>query len=229
MFGRKKDEEWEYTDQYFREENYGQAADKEYRYQGYTSTDQLMALFRPHLMSDEKVLCLIGGGKGNAASPFEIINEKKIAKKMIIAFFAAVIVFFIVVLLSVLGSGSSKVVDAVFLIFFLIGFAVVPVAIMVGVVILIVWAANGGGGSDYAVTDKRLLLLWRGTVSQISLNEVNNVTADVSGRSVSVTARQYGSSRGNCYWKIPNVNDPQRVKSIIDEAVRNYQANSYLH
>ena len=228
MFGKKNEkEDWEYisAEDYFDENEYGRIMTekdkKEKVIKNNSNTEFLEELFRPHLMRDEQLLCVIGSGKGDNESPFENEKSQKVGKKIAIVRNVLVALFVIGVLLAIFGKKSGAVGLLMALPYVLLS-ALFPIIAIVGIVALITWGIKGAPkGMNYAVTNKRIISYGYKYFQSVRLVEITDVNASVKNNNtgkITVKARGIG---GYTILFIPSVNDPFRVKSIIEKAKEN--------
>ena len=220
MFGKKKDEEWEYIEQYFQKDNYGQVADEEYWEREHKSTAYLMELFRPYLKRDEQVLCVIGGGKGKTNDIFESGKNQRKIKGVKIAGAAFFIVSLAVFFISFFIDSISGLFMLLFILLFTVG---IPCAMIGGITALIIWAVTvGNKGFNYAITDRRIISHGYGEMKVISFDHIKSTSANA--KSITLRLSMYEGVKTNMIYVLPNVGDPLRVKYILDQAIEKYKA-----
>ena len=229
MFGKEneKEEDWEYisAEDYFDENEYGRIMTekdkKEKVIKNNSNTEFLEELFRPHLMRDEQLLCVIGSGKGDNESPFENEKSQKVGKKIAIVRNVLVSMFIIGVLLAVFGKqgliGTFMILPLIIISYLL------PVVLVVGVALLIIWGIKGAPKSmNYAVTNKRIISYGYQYFQSIRLREITDVSVRMKDNNTGkITVRAKGTGIDSSLYSIlniPSVNDPFRVKMIIEKA-----------
>ncbi|SFW51263.1 hypothetical protein [Ruminococcus flavefaciens] len=229
MFGKKKEEDWEYisAEDYFDENEYGRIMTEEEKREkaikANTDTEYLKNLFRPNLMFDEQLLCVIGGGKGKTEDPLESgKNQRKLIKNNYITI-AIVIFIFALTLYVIFCNASSLIVEILLLLMF--GF---PAAVVIGVIVTVIESLNSDvNGVNYAITDKRIISDGYGQVKTLSLGDITSTSASITSGSkgkITVKANRYEGRSMLFILVISNVNEPFRVKHILDNAIENYKA-----
>ena len=220
MFGKKKEEEWEYIEQYFQKDNYGQVADEEYWHREHTSTEYLTEIFKPYLMEGEQILCVIGGGKGKTNDFFESGKNQRKLKSIKIAVAAFFIVSLAVFLISFFIDSISGLFMLLFFALFTVG---IPCAMIGGITALIIWAVTAGNkGVNYAITDRRIIYQGYGQMKVISFAHITSTKANA--KSLTLRLSMYEGVKTNMIYVIPNVGDPLRVKYILDQAIEKYKS-----
>ena len=226
MFGKKKEEEWEYisAEDYFDENEYGRILTEEKKQEiikETTSTDFLEELFRPFLLKNEQILCVIGGGKDDPVTPFEdskyekVVERLSILKRILdIAFLIGVVILFI--------SGNIILIALVILLVILSGILKFIVPVIGSTAALAGAVDTAPQEMNYAVTDRRVLIYGYQILKQIDLRDIFDVKATVvSGDTGKVTVKA-GKVDGQSVLAIftfPKVKEPFRVKYIIDKAI----------
>lgn len=227
MFGKKKEEEWEYIEQYFQKDNYGQVADDEYWQRENIKTDDLIEIFKPYLLDGEQILCVIGGGKGKTKNFFESgKNQRKFIIYRCITIIALIFIFSLFFL--VLFSDNNALFFKLLKIFM---FGVPAAAFITSIVFVIKGACSGVKGLNYAITDKRIISDGFGELTYLSLGDITSTSASVSSGSkgkLTVRANKYKGQTVLYILVIPDVNEPYRVKNILDKAIADYKKNRVL-
>ena len=229
MFGKKKDEEWEYIGDYYQNQSSYDGIDpKTAEFKAKTDTDYLNDLFKPFLKQDEQILCVIGGGKGDARNPLENEKAKKAGKKvkMISSVLSALFVLGSVLL--IFGKGKLAFTGLLAVLPFMLCSSVIPIILLAAVIAIIIWALSSGNkGVNYAITDRRLISYGYGNYNEISLKDIVSTNAHV-GRgttgSITLKATRYNGAPAFMTMIIPKVNEPLRVKYILDNAIEKYKA-----
>ena len=228
---KRKDEEWDYVGDYYQSDDYRQDdPEKDIKYSG-TYQEQLKELFERQLMEGEQILCVSGGGNINARLPLENEGAQKkikafgIVKKVFIALF--IIVFF----MGFFGDKIFKGADAFFAVIIMLFMFLSPIAMIVAVVFIISWyAKKGQKGLSYAITDKRIICYAYGNWQEIPLECIVSTTAkagaDNRGK-ITVKARNVPNMGTYVVYMIPWIEDPFKVKYMLDEAIENCKANQY--
>jgi hypothetical protein len=229
MFGKKKEEEWEFigTENYFQKDNYGKVADEEYWHKEHTSTDYITEMFKPHLKKNEQILCVVGSGKGDIDDPFKsgkAIKAKYKANKFKITI---LIIYIVGIILCVLLS-QTVFVDYIETFVFLIVFGSISFLIALFLAEVCTRSSNTVKHVNYAITDQRILSIRYKELWQLSLKAVTDtfiyLNSDNTGKLVINACRDLGRPTSYTY-SIPNVNEPYRVKAILDDAVAKYKSN----
>ena len=227
MFGKKKEEEWEYIEQYFQKDNYGQIADEESMHRERSANDFLEEMFRPHLKRNEKILCVIGSGCGDKDDPLEspkILKLKYEAYKTKIA----VLILFIIGIILCVALAKPDIIAGFVGTFFSMLICSFPLLILALIIFGITLGSKGNKEANYAITDQRLLKVQYKELKQLSLKTVTDtfvqMNSDNTGKLIIKACRDLGKPT-NYTYSIPRVNDPYRVKAILDEAVKNYKIN----
>ena len=229
VFGKKKEEDWEYVEQYFQKDNYGQVADKEYWHKEHSSTDYLEELFRPHLKRDEQILCVIGSGQGDLGNPLESPKAMKLKYKSYKAKIAILVLFIIGIILCTIFA-RPDIIGGFVTTFFSVLICSFPLLILALIIVGITLGSKGNKEANYAITDQRLLKVQYKELKQLSLKTVTDtfvqMNSDNTGKLIIKACRDLGSPT-NYTYTIPKVNDPYRVKAILDEAVQKHKIKLY--
>ncbi len=226
MFGKKKEENWEYigTEGYFQKENYGQVADDESRYKEYSSNDYILEMFKPYLKRNEKVVCVVGSGKGDKEDPLKSDKAMKVRYKAYILRIAILVLFIIGVILC--AALARPDIIAGFTVSVL--FCSMPLVVIGFIIFLLIYSAKSRDEVNYAITDQRVLFIQYKNLQQFSLKTITDTivyqNSDNTGKIVIKACRDLGMPT-NYRYVIPKVNDPYRVKAIIDDAVAKYKSN----
>ncbi|MBQ6035523.1 MAG: hypothetical protein IJL33_08490 [Ruminococcus sp.] len=226
MFGKKKEEDWEYisAENYFDENENSRILTEEEKQEiikETTSTDFLEELFRPFLLKNEQILCVIGGGKGDPVTPFEDPKYEKVGEGLSILKRIVKIAPFIGAVI-LLISGNIILIALGFLLIILSGIlnVIVPV---IGATATLAWGIDTAPQEmNYAVTDRRVLIYGYQILKQIDLRDIFDVKATVvsgdTGR-VTVKAGKVDGQSVLAIFTFPKVKEPFRVKYIIDKAI----------
>lgn len=104
-------------------------------------------------------------------------------------------------------------------------FLLLPFLVFFGVIVLIVWTSALNNKTDYAVTDRRILMLLDKFSNEMSYDDVTSVTCSVK-RDGTGKVRIISKSRNvTSVFTIPCVKEPEHLRTIIAEAVRKYQSS----
>ncbi len=104
-------------------------------------------------------------------------------------------------------------------------------AFITSIVFIIKGACSGVKGLNYAITDKRIISDGFGELTYLSLGDITSTSASVSSGSkgkLTVRANKYKGQTVLYILVIPNVNEPYRVKNILDKAIADYKKNRVL-
>jgi len=224
MFGKNKDEETEYINDYGNSDCFANSVDEE----------GLKELFRPYLEEDEEILYVKGSGNFNAPKPFESEkfldtgNKFNKIKKIITIFF---IVGFVI---SLLGSGVLTAIGAAMILPGIIFSGLLPVFIIASVIFIFVKCFKSyDNNANYAITNRRIINYSYGQWQEMSYSDVFDTSARItSGNKGEVAMKAKRINGGEEYlayvvWTIKNVEDPLRVKYMLDQAIDKYKANNY--
>lgn len=178
--------------------------------------EYLREAFKPYLMEGESLLHVFSRG---GREDVDLHKKRKIMKKIIeLGILCLFIVCFLALIINFVISGEVS-----YILMFL-PFLLVPVLVVVGVIALIVWMSGLDRKADYAVTDRRILVLLDDYHNYMSYNDVSSVTCSVKRDGTGNVKIISRSSDKISFFTIPNVKDPEHFRSIIDEVVRKYQS-----
>lgn len=229
MFGKKNDEETEYTSEYGNIDQFAGSVDEE----------GLKEMFRYYLEPDEEILYVSGNGNVNAKTPFE--NEKflKIVYKIDDAKILIMKMFVVGAFIVLFGSEllPYKYIGLVMTLRSIIR-SIMPLVFIIAIVIFyFIWyIRNCSKISNYAITNRRVINYSYSQWQEMSFNDIINTSARIiSGNSgkvtviakVTVKAKKI-NGEVNCatyvIWTLENVEDPLRVKYDLDQAIEEYKA-----
>ena len=224
MFGKKKEEEYEYIGNVFDKDEYGKLIDEEDVPYENISDEYVEGLVTPCLSEDEEILCVINGGSKKLETSDSIPALKKFLKGFGIA--GAVVVAFFVV--GVLLATSGAVIGLLLCVPFVLFDVMLPFVIVT--VIVIVFKCNRiSKGLHYAVTNKRIIGYGYQFMKSVSLGDIRYTKAKVKKEKnnigkITVSAVVYEEVKTYWVFTIPRVKDPLRVKYMIDQAIERYKA-----
>lgn len=202
--------------------NYGQSDD--YGHNPVTGTEDVKSIFQPFLEGNEEILWSMCNGNPYAQSPSESDKfqgaVRKMAKAKIIIFVVALIVallmFFGGVMSILIGIFVISVVSLIekALIFFLIAV----------IVTLLIWAVrNGSKNMSYAITDRRILTYGYSQFNEVRFENIKKTKAVVS----SENKGRIVTNGLPLVFIMPGVEDPYRVKYILDNAIEKYKRSQW--
>ncbi len=228
VFGSKKDnEEYEYIENYFDSEVYGKPADRTQNAPKQLTSEYFERLFTPYLDMGEQILYAFGGGIGDEQNPLEsegMINKlqkfSKLAKVFAGMFAVGIIMtmFFSNVIFEIIG----------FLI--IIPYLLMPIAVLGIVAAIIIWGVSKTKNVDYAITDKRLIIVAYGHMQQVIYECITDVKCTLKSGStgtITMKTKAYGGEPSKGIFIIPDVKDAARVAQILDDAIRNHIPGQY--
>lgn len=216
MFGRINDEETDYIREYSCMDDSSERLAAE-QFSKSTNTEYLRNMFHPCLRKGEKLLCVIGSGKGN----YDDSKVKRIACYIIIIGLISTIIG---MLLGILFDFISD--TAIFALMFL-GFFVIPI---IGGLIIILYAIFNVQTGNYAITDKRVLMCANGIFKYYPLTDFVKTSFTVNSKnkgSVIMSSEVYDGRNIQHVLIIPNVYNPARVKHIADEAIQRLRMTEF--
>ena len=206
MFGKK--DEYDGFGGYDESNNYG--------YNPGTSTDELKRIFQPFLEEGEEILWSMCNGNAYAQNPLESDNSKRANYRIIIisVFVFACLLFFVGGLKSSTLSSfifffASKMMDAIK--FLLIG---------AGVTFLI-WALRSENRKNmcYAITDRRIVTYAYSQFTEVRFENIQKTKAVIS----SENRGKIITNGLPLIFVMSGVEDPYRVKYLLDSAIEEYK------
>lgn len=184
---------------------------------GEETSEYLRGAFAPYLREGERLLYTFGR---DSRTDFGLNKQRTGMNKIIgLSILGMFIVCFLTFFIGFFSSGKAS------YIFIFLLFLLMPIAVFGGVTALIVWAVKLNNKADYAVTDRRILMLMSSYNNEMPYDNVTSVTFSVKRdgtgkvRIVSKTGNQIS------ILTIPCVKEPERLSNIIAEAVRNYRSS----
>lgn len=105
-----------------------------------------------------------------------------------------------------------------------------PVAAIAGIVVLLLWAFNSAPkGMNFAVTNKRILSYGYKYFQQLRIREITDISVSMKNDNTgSITIKAKGTGSYSALYtilKIPSVNDPFKIKSMIEKAKNDLSNN----
>jgi hypothetical protein len=219
MFGKKKDEEWEYIG-----DNFGEQ-DKDAQIKLYTDPDYVKSIFQPFLEEDEKILWCMGGGKGNKQNPLESKKGKSLLNKYDIV--TKVIPFIVILgtLLMALGkSNGTKVLGFLIFLPVLLISSYLPKIMILIAVCFIIWALTSGKKAvNFAITDRRVVIYGYNQWIEAKFDDIVETSVTLKrGKKGRIDIKLTEATEDIFLW---GVEDPFRVKYLLDKAIEEYYAN----
>ena len=210
MFGK--------NDEYNGFGNYRQGDDHGYEHG--TDHEDAKHIFQPFLEEGEEILWSMCHGNPYAQSPTDSDELKNTVRKMrntkkiiflvaligvLLVIFGNIVVFLIGLLVSVVASLMQKV-----LVFFLI----------VVVVTLLIWAfRNNGKNISYAITDRRILQFGYSYFNEVRFENIQKTKAVIRHENEG----EIITNGMPLIYIMQGVEDPYRVKYILDDAIEKYK------
>ena len=214
MFGKKKEEEWEFigSDDYFQKEKYGQIADEEYRNKQRTSPEYLSQKFKSYLEDGEEILFTIGG-----------VNNKKKTTGLRITVAVFLIGFILSFLLDFVAESPPWILEALSMFFSAVS---LPILIMSGLVLYIRHVTNYSPNTNYVITSERILSDRYNMFNSIYFRNIMSVEAKVTGETMgNISVKYMDRPQSSRTCTIYDVQDPFGVKEIIDNAIEKFKAD----
>ncbi len=231
MFGRKKDEDLDYSGEYYQDNNCDQNYPEQDMKYSDEYKDKLKEVFGRNLMDGEQILCVSGGGDTNAKNPFESDGKKKKYDAFTIAKYVFVIMFCLVFLGGIFGGKIFKGADIVFDIITVLFVFLGPIFFIAVVILIMIWyAKKGQKGLSYAITDRRVICYAYNQWQEIPLQCITNTSVKMKNGNIgniNITARNVPNMGNYVRYMVPWIDDPYRVKSMLDAAIENCKANQY--
>lgn len=218
MFGKKKDEDWEYIGNTFGE------SDKEAQTKLFTDPDYVKSIFQPFLEEDEQILWCMGGGKGNKENPLESKKGKSLLKKYDILSKAIPAIVILGVLIMIFGksNGTRFLGFLIFLPVLLITsyFPIIMILIAVG---FIIWALTSGKKAmNFAITDRRVVVYGYSQWLETRFDDIVETSVSLKkGKKGRIDIKVQQAGEDMFLW---GVEDPYRVKYLLDKAMEDYYA-----
>jgi hypothetical protein len=184
---------------------------------GEETSEYLRGAFAPYLREGERLLYTFGR---DSRTDFGLNKQRRSMNKIIgLSILGMFIVCLLTFFIAFFTSGKAS------YIFIFLPFLLMPIAVLGRVTALIVWAVKLNNKADYAVTDRRILMLMSSYNNEMPYDNVTSVTCSVRRdgtgkvRIVSKTGNQIS------ILTIPCVKEPEHLRAKIVEAVRNYQSS----
>ena len=231
MFGNKKDEDLDYSGDYYQDNNYGQNYPEQDRKYSDAYKDELKELFGRNLMAGEQILCVSGGGDTNAQMPFGSESAKNKLSALKKAKYAFVIMFCLVFLGGIFGGKKFKGADIIFNIITVLFVFLGPIFFVAVVILIMIWyAKKGQKGLSYAITDRRVICYAYNQWQEIPLQCITNTSVKMKNGNIgniNITAGNVPNMGTYVRYMVPWIDDPYRVKYMLDAAIENCKANQY--
>lgn len=227
VFGSKNDnEEYEYIENYFDSEVYGKPADRTQNAPKQLTSEYFERLFTPYLDMGEQILYAFGGGSGDEQNPLEseeMINKAKKYSKLAKVFAG---MFALGVMLVFCSNAIFESIGFLMI----IPYMLMPIALVGIVVAIIIWGVSKAKNVDYAITDKRLIILAYGHMQQVIYECITDVKCTLKSGStgtITMKTKAYGSEPSKGLFIMPDIKDAARVAQILDDAIRNHIPGQY--
>ncbi len=227
VFGSKNDnEEYEYIENYFDSEVYGKPADRTQNAPKQLTSEYFERLFTPYLDMGEQILYAFGGGSGGEQNPLEseeMINKAKKYSKLAKVFAG---MFALGVMLVFCSNAIFESIGFLMI----IPYMLMPIALVGIVVAIIIWGVSKTKNVDYAITDKRLIIVAYGHMQQVIYECITDVKCTLKSGStgtITMKTKAYGGEPSKGIFIIPDVKDAARVAQILDDAIRNHIPGQY--
>ncbi len=222
VFGSKNDnEEYEYIENYFDSEVYGKPADRTQNAPKQLTSEYFERLFTPYLDMGEQILYAFGGGSGGEQNPLEseeMINKAKKYSKLAKVFAG---MFALGVMLVFCSNAIFESIGFLMI----IPYMLMPIALVGIVAAIIIWGVSKAKNVDYAITDKRLIIVAYGHMQQVIYECITDVKCTLKSGStgtITMKTKAYGGEPSKGLFIIPDVKDAARVAQILDDAIRNH-------
>lgn len=211
MFGKK--DEYDGFGGYDESNNYG--------YNPGTSTDELKSIFQPYLEEGEKILWSMCNGDAYAQSPAESDKFKGAVKGVKNAHTIIIIVVIIAFLLLIFGGAIAALIGTVLFVSAGRMINVIKFLLIGTVIALIIWALKSETRNNmcYAITDRRIITYGYSQFNEIRFENIQKTKAVIS-------RENRGSIVTNglpLVFIMPGVEDPYRVKYLLDSAIEEYK------
>ena len=180
------------------------------------SPEALEEEFSSYLGSGERIKYVCGRGMGNLGAPTarQIVRRKKLLTFVSVTVVALILALFIaLILMEILP----------FVLIF-----IMPIALIIMITAIAIVLGKLFGGADYAITNKRILKLQSGEPDQVSFESITDVSVtDENGNkgTVTVTSVLNDPVTAVRIMTLRDVDDPQRVKQIIEDSIGIYKAS----
>lgn len=227
MFGSKKDnEEYEYIEKYFDSEVYGKPADRTQNAPKQLTSEYFERLFTPYLDMGEQILYAFGGGSGDEQNPLEsekMINKAKKYSKLAKVFAG---MFALGVMLVFCSNAIFESIGFLMI----IPYMLMPIALVGIVAAVIIWGVSKAKNVDYAITDKRLIIVAYGHMQQVIYECITDVKCTLKSGStgtITMKTKAYGGEPSKGLFIMPDIKDAARVAQILDDAIRNHIPGQY--
>ncbi len=227
VFGSKNDnEEYEYIENYFDSEVYGKPADRTQNAPKQLTSEYFERLFTPYLDMGEQILYAFGGGSGGEQNPLEseeMINKAKKYSKLAKVFAG---MFALGVMLVFCSNAIFESIGFLMI----IPYMLMPIALVGIVAAIIIWGVSKAKNVDYAITDKRLIIVAYGHMQQVIYECITDVKCTLKSGStgtITMKTKAYGGEPSKGLFIIPDVKDAARVAQILDDAIRNHIPGQY--
>ena len=225
MFGKKKEEEWNYIGDYYNSDNKRKPA---------SGQDETVSGFKPELMEGEQIICIRDGGPGKITTVMDVFEDpqkagivQKVAKIVIGLFIAGFIIDFFFFFL------FGSIVGLYMMLPFIISNVLIPI-IIVGIIAITVIQiyAKRNNGKNYFITDRRIMSFGVDYWQQIPLEDVVGTKASLGKDgyygNLTVKAIVDQNTHECATYEIPGIADPLNVKNMLDQAIEKCKANQFL-
>ena len=212
MFGKK--------DEYDGFGNYRQSDD--YGYNQGTNTDDAKRIFQPFLEEGEVILWSMCSGNGNASAQFHAESDEpqSSAREMQYAKLISAIKTPIGVILLIFVSVILSLIAMFLFCFASVMMHILKLILLAAVMTLLIWAAvKGGKNMSYAITDRRILQFGYSYFSEVRFENIQKTKAVTS----SENKGKIITNGIPLVYIMLGVEDPYRVKYILDDAIEKYK------
>lgn len=198
--------------------NYGQSDD--YGHNPVTGTKDVKRIFQTFLEENEEILWSMCNGNPYAQSPAESDKFQGTVRKMAKAKIIIFVVALIVALLMLFG-GVMSILIGIFVISVVSLIEKALIFFLIAVIVtLLIWAVrNGSKNMSYAITDRRILTYGYSQFNEVRFEDIKKTKALVS----SENKGRIVTNGLPLVFIMPGVEDPYRVKYILDNAIENYK------
>ena len=174
----------------------------------------------------EQILYAFGGGSGDEQNPLEseeMINKAKKYSKLAKVFAG---MFALGVMLVFCSNAIFESIGFLMI----IPYMLMPIALVGIVVAIIIWGVSKAKNVDYAITDKRLIIVAYGHMQQVIYECITDVKCTLKSGStgtITMKTKAYGGEPSKGLFIMPDIKDAARVAQILDDAIRNHIPGQY--
>ncbi|WP_028518056.1 hypothetical protein [Ruminococcus flavefaciens] len=221
MLWKKKDEDWGYIGN-----NVGES-EEEAQTKLFTDPDYVKSIFQPFLEEDEQILWCMGGGKGNKENPLESKKGKSLLNKYDILSKAILAIVILGVLIMIFGkSNGTRFLGFLIFLPVLLITSYLPIIMILIAVGFIIWALTSGKKAmNFAITDRRVVVFGYGQWIEAKFDDIVETSVTLKrGKKGRIDIKVQEASKDIFMW---GVDDPYRVKYLLDKAIEEYFAKQF--